>query len=220
MAAFLRIVFGNRSKDIPAAIGRYALHGCVVAFAMLASGCVSMNQYVDSALPKVSYAALKPVEPKQSVQVFLEFRTRGVTNAAGTALLQSTVVDTLVKSKMFSDVLVAPALSENKLFITIDNILVDKDAFGKGFATGLTLGLAGSTVTDGYIMNTVYVTATKNEIKHVYRHAIHTTIGNADAPKGLVAVPKGDRNAAPRQATEGLVLNLLNDMSKNGEFAK
>ncbi|MEC5218024.1 hypothetical protein RCH09_002990 [Actimicrobium sp. GrIS 1.19] len=117
-------------------------------------------------------------------------------------------------------VLVTPAVSENKLFITIDNIPVDKDAFGKGFATGLTLGLAGSTVTDGYIMNTIYVTATNNEIKHVYRHAIHTTIGNADAPKGLVAVPKGEKNAAARQMTEGLVLNLLNDMSKNGEFAK
>ncbi len=128
------------------------------------------------------------------------------------------VLETLKQSKMFSDVVIAPATSENKLFITIDNVPQDKDAFAKGFGTGLTFGLAGTMVTDGYIMKTDYIAANKNEFKHTYKHAIHSTIGNADGPPGLTPVPKEPKGAAVKQVTEGLILNLLNDMSKNSEF--
>ncbi|MBC3920856.1 hypothetical protein H8L32_25555 [Undibacterium sp. CY18W] len=195
----------------------------VLGFTMLGSGCVSVKQYVDPALPKVAFEDLlknPSKQEKQPVQVMIEFRTKGIVNARATEAVTPLVIKTLQQSSLFSDVLTGQATSGNKLFITIDNIVVDKDAFSKGFATGLTLGLAGSMVTDGYVMNASYITPNKDEFKHVYKHAIHSTIGNAEGPKGLTPVPKEPKDEAIRQVVEGLILNLLNDMQKNGEMNK
>lgn len=196
---------------------RPALVGCLAALGVLGTGCLGMKQYIDPGLPRVAYTDLKPVEPKRPVQVYFEFRTKGATNAKATEFVRPMVLDTLKRSGMFSDVVVAPATADDKLYVTIDNVPVDKDAASKGFMTGLTFGLAGSMVTDGYVMETGWVAANKAEVKRTYRHAIHTTIGNADGPPGLTPVPKEPKGEAVRLMTEGLILNLLNDMSKGGE---
>ncbi|BBB63693.1 hypothetical protein UNDKW_5420 [Undibacterium sp. KW1] len=73
----------------------------------------------------------------------------------------------------------------------------------------MTFGLTGTMVTGDYIMNASYVSPGKDEIKHSYKHAIHTMVSNADGPKGLQPVPKVE---AIRGVTEGLLLNLRNDM--------
>ncbi|MBI1771771.1 MAG: hypothetical protein HYR68_05405 [Burkholderiales bacterium] len=196
----------------------------VVGVTLLGSGCVSVKQYVDPALPKVEFADLLKYpqqQEKKPVQLVFEFRTKGAINATAADFVRPMVINTLQQSKMFSEVRSGPqANAADKLFITIDNIVVDKDAFSKGFTTGLTFGLAGTMVTDGYIMNASYVSPGKDEIKHSYKHAIHTTVGNADGPKGLQAVPTEPKGEAIRRVTEGLLLNLLNDMQKNAELNK
>lgn len=194
---------------------RAALLTCVITASVLMTGCISVKQYVDPTLPKVAYTDLKPVETKQTVQLFLEFQTNGATNASVTDKVRPMVLATMKKSELFADVVVAPASSERKLFITINNLADTKDAAAKGFGTGLTLGLAGSMVTDNFVMNATYVAPGQPEVKHTYRHAIHSTIGNADGPAGLTPVPKGQ--AAPIML-DGLMLNLLRDMSAAGEL--
>ncbi len=213
-------LMSGSSKTRASVFSRYAAITCIAAFSLLGSGCMSVKQYVDPALPKVAFTELKPVDNKQSVQVLFEFRTKGTPNASATNFVKPFVLDTLKKSNLFSDVVTAPAAADSKLFITIENVVVDKDAFAKGFGTGLTLGLAGTMVTDGYIMNADFSAPGKTEVKRSYKHAMHSTIGNADGPPGLTPVPKEPKGEAIRQITEGLVLNLLNDMSKAGELSK
>lgn len=52
-------------------------------------------------------------------------------------------------------------------------------------------------------------------MKHSYRHALYSTIGNADGPANLTPAPKGE--AIPI-IMNGMVMNLLNDMSRAGEL--
>jgi hypothetical protein len=67
-------------------------------------------------------------------------------------------------------------------------------AVGKGFGTGLTFGLAGSHVTDGYEM-TVRLTQGTTVTERAYSHAILSTIGNASGPHGLTPVSLGEWRA-------------------------
>lgn len=221
MKATVSVSSSKKNENTLFFLSRNTVLACVVVFSsMISSGCVSVKQYVDPTLAKVAYTDLKPIEPRYSVQVLFEFRTKGATNAKATDSVRPMVLDTLKRSNLFSDVVVSPATADHKLFITIENVIVDKDAASKGFGTGLTFGLVGTIVTDGYVMDTSFILPGKNEIKRTYRHALHSTIGNADGPPGLAPVPKEPKNEAIRQVTEGLILNLLSDMSKAGELSK
>jgi hypothetical protein len=188
---------------------------CIMSLSLLATGCMSLKQYVDPTLPKVTVADLKQPETRQSVQVFFEYQTKGATNAKATEEVRPMLLSTLKKSNLFSDVVMAPATADRKLFVTINNVPVTKNAAGKGFATGLTLGLSGTMVTDGFQMDAAYDVPGQAEVKHSYQHALHSTIGNADGPANLTPVAKGQ---AMPQIVDGMVLNLLNDMSRAGEL--
>jgi len=182
---------------------------------VLLSGCLSTKHYIDPTLPKIDIASLKQPTTPQPVQVFFEFQTNGTTNTKATEYVRPIVLDTIKKSKLFSDVVTAPTTAQRKLFVTINNLVNMDDAKARGFTTGLTFGLSGTMVTDGYQLTASDAMTGRDEVKHSYKHAIYTTIGNADGPAGLSEVPKAD---AVRLAMEGLTLNLLNDMSKSGEL--
>jgi len=186
----------------------------VLLATILLSGCLSTKHYVDPTLPKIDIASLKKPTTPQPVQLFFEFQTNGTTNAKATDFVRP-IVDTLKKSQLFSEVVVAPAVAQRKLFITINNLNNLDDAKARGFTTGLTLGMSGSMVTDGYQMNASDSMAGKDEVKHSYKHAMFTSIGNIDGPAGLKDMTTVD---AVHQIMEGLTLNLLNDMAKSGEL--
>lgn len=202
-----------------AVAGKHARLTALFAAACLSSlltGCLSVKQYVDPTLPHVSYADLKPVVTKQPVQLFFEYQTKGTTNAKVTELVRPMLIDTMTKSALFSDVVVSPAAYERQLFITINNFPVTKDASTKGFMTGLTFGLAGTMVTDGFMLTAIYKAPGNGEVKHSYQHALHSTIGNASGPAGLTPVINADRGI--REIMDGLMLNLLKDMNNAGEL--
>lgn len=79
----------------------------------------------------------------------------------------------------------------------------------KGIGTGLTLGLVGSTVTDGYVFTATFTPLGKVSVTKEYRHAIHTTIGAKSGPPGLQPM-------SPQEAfdhvLEELILRLLLDL--------
>jgi len=192
----------------------YALLLCAVVMA-LGSGCISTTSYVDPELPKIAYTSLKPPTQARPVQVFFEFQTKETTNAAATEKLRPKVVATLEQSKLFSEVVTAPKTADQKLFITVNNFPVTKDAASKGVGVGLTFGLVGTMVTDGYLMETIYRAPSQQEVKKTYRHALHTTIGNAPGPPGLKGMTPQE---AFDKALEEMLLNLLNDLSREGRL--
>lgn len=179
---------------------------------VLASGCLSMQSYVDPTLPSAGFGDLKPSPSPQPLQLLFEFQTNGNGNATTTEQLRPEVMRILNESKLFSTVTAGGAQQSRKLFVTMNN-LFEKDAASKGFATGLTFGLAGTTVTDRYEMNASYQVENQAPVHKTYQHALHSTIGNTKGPEGLEPMKTAD---AFRKVFEQLLLNLLKDLSHEG----
>ena len=81
----------------------------IVAFAGLTlalAGCASY--YVDGATKEIASSSYRKPATAQPVQVFSEFPTKGVPNAAATNLLKAQVVQKVKDSGLFSRVEEAP----------------------------------------------------------------------------------------------------------------
>jgi len=191
--------------------------GLMAAACLTLSGCLSMKFYVDPALPLVSKGELLPPPSPQPAHVLFEFRTKGNANTSATSELKGQAIAAVAESGLFSSI--APAADDRtagQLKITIDNVVITDNAAAKGFGTGLTFGLAGSQVTDGYVCNVEYVHGGKTTSTTV-KHALHTTIGNHSAPMGLTAMPARD---ALNQIVQQMIWNALKDLNKQNAFAK
>lgn len=166
------------------------LRSFVLAAALTASlsGCMTLNSYIDPALPTVRAEELRASRPAQPVHMLFEFRTKGAANARATELAKPIVLETVRSTALFSDVAEAPVAGGRTLTIVIDNVPITQDAAARGFATGLTFGLAGNMVTDGYVCTATYTAPGAAPKKKEVNHALHTTIGNAEGPKGLTAM--------------------------------
>ena len=207
----------TRSNSVRALSGRCARLAAAMMTAMLLSGCIVPTLYVDKNLPAVTVADLKQPANHYPVQVLTEYQTNGSTNAKATEHVAPIVTDSIKQSALFSDVVAAPATADRKLFIKFNNIANMDSAQSKGFATGLTLGLVGSTVTDGIVMEATYVVPGRQDRTHSYKTAVISTIGaTASAPPGLTAAPSAKE--ATHQFVNNLIMNLLNDMSHDGEL--
>jgi hypothetical protein len=189
---------------------------CLAAVALIAlTGCA--NIYVDGATQEVDAAKYKRAAPPHAVQLLVEFQTKGVANARATEHVKARILDQVKRSGIFSAVEEAPVNGGALLAITINNVPLQDDAFAKGFVTGLTFGLAGSQVSDGYVCTATYtpVRGAAPIIKQA-RHAIHTTVGAAAAPGNATKVDNVD--AAVSTMTRQVVSNVLNDVTNDSSF--
>jgi hypothetical protein len=183
-----------------------------LAVAMLSTGCASV--YVDTATKEVPVAAMKKPAQQKPTQVVFEFQTKGAPNAAATNLLKDGVMTHVAETGLFGP---AAAGGSAMVNIVINNVPLSDDAASKGFVTGLTFGLAGTAVTDGYICTVSYLPSGKSTpIVKTSRHAIHVTIGNASAPAG--AGKPVDGNTAIKTMTRDIVSNALRDLSFDPTF--
>ena len=187
------------------------------AAALLLQGCISAKSFVDPVLPKASKADVAAVASPQPVQALFEFRSKGVANAAATQMLNDSVYGALRSSGIFSEVSTTPVTGGRRLVITIDNVPItnDSDAMAKGFGTGLTFGLVGTMVTDGYACEATYTGANGEASKLSYRHAIHTTIGNASGPPGIEGKTP---NEAAKDVASQIAWSVVRDLSKGGKL--
>jgi hypothetical protein len=187
----------------------------VTLFAVLMSGCATM--FVDSGLKDVAPTEyMKPPEPKP-VQLLFNFQTKGAANARATKFLTDEVTRTVQGSGLFSSVGSQPVAGGALLSVTINNIPVTEDAFSKGFATGLTFGLAGNTVTDGYVCTLDYVAASGRPVMQVKtRHAIHTNVGAKKAPDNAVKAESPEM--AVKTMARQIVGNGLKELSLDPGF--
>lgn len=183
---------------------------------LLLSGCASV--YVDNGVPEVPSTQFAKPAQTQPVQVFFEFQTKGAPNARASDLVRGRVINQVKDSGLFSSVVEQADPSAGLLSITINNVPLSDDAFSKGFVTGLTFGLAGNQVSDGYVCTARYTPPGSGPaVVKTARHAIHTTIGASGAPQNATKADSvGDAVfTMSRQA----VSQLLNELSRDPAFA-
>lgn len=157
----------------------------IAAAAVVMSGCLSINSYVDSSsFNNISKADITVPDAAKPVQLVVSWAQNGedkprLVNAI-TKVLAPVVEETGVYT--ITEDSAAPTLT-----FSGNNIADMGDAMKDGFVTGLTFGAAGSTVVDGYefdISMSDMPSADKS-----YKHALISTIGNEEAPSpNLTAV--------------------------------
>ncbi|QWF15185.1 hypothetical protein [Lysobacter capsici] len=181
---------------------------------MSLTGCLSMKMYVDPALPTVAKKDIAAPATPKPVQVLAEFRTKGNANARATAELRPRALAAATESGLFSQVSGDATPGAGQLRVMIDNVAITENAAAKGFGTGLTFGLAGSLVTDGYNA-TISYTANGKTTETTVKHAIHTTVGNKAGPAGLTPLAP---QAAAHQVMDQIVWNGLKQLSEKHAF--
>lgn len=200
-----------RSKTWLSAASRWL---SLLALAAL-TGCASF--YVDGATKDVEAAQFRKTDPQHPVQVLFEFQTKGVANANATSHLKAKVLEHVKQSGVFSTVSESPVDGGALLSITLNNVPLTDDAFSKGFVTGLTFGLAGSQVSDGYVCTASYTPpGAQAPVVKQARHAIHTVMGAAAAPGNATKADGID--AAVTTMTRQVVANALKDVSSDASF--
>lgn len=188
---------------------------CVLFVCSMLSGCLTTKSYVDPTLPKIAKTDLAAVAQPQSVQVLFEFRSKGNSNVKATAMAQPRVMAIVTASGLFSTASTSASTPEaGVLKIIIDNVPQDQNAAAKGFGTGLTFGLAGSLVTDGYICTADY-SRNGHTTETVVKHALYSTIGNHSAPQGLQPM---ELQAAVYQVIDQMTWNSLKQLDDKHAF--
>lgn len=183
-----------------------------MAAAALTTGCASL--YVDTATKEIPVAEMKKPAQAKPTQLVFEFQTKGAPNAAATKQLKDDVQAYVAQTGLFAP---AQAAGSALLTISINNIPLTDDATSKGFVTGLTFGLAGSAVTDGYVCTLTYLPPGQSApIVKTARHAIHATIGNASPPAG--AGKPVDGLTAAKTMTRDIISNALRDLALDPSF--
>ena len=190
---------------------RAALIALVSASTTLA-GCASF--YVDNGLREADTARIiKPASPKP-VQLFFTFQTKGSPNGQATQHVTGQVTDLVRQSGLFSDVKEVASPEAGVLQLTINNFPLDSNAYAKGFVTGLTLGLAGNTVGDGYACDLQYKRSDASPtIEAKANHAIYTSLGATSGPEAATKVKSAGEAVTTmvRQCIETLLAKLSNN---------
>lgn len=179
------------------------------------SGCLATKSYVDPGLPMAGKSDLAAPQTPKPLQVLFEFRTEGKSNANATDQIRPRVIAVAAESGLFTTVSANAGSGDGGvLTLVIDNVPITDNAAAKGFGTGLTLGLAGTMVTDGYVCTAKYTRAGK-QYETSLKHALHTTVGNKKGPEGLQAM---DMPSAVNQVMDQLVWNALKQLDAQQAF--
>jgi hypothetical protein len=176
------------------------------------TGCISSKSFVDPSVPKLSYDDLTKKSEPLKLKLSVEFQRNGVPYPRA----DSTLKDNTERILRGTGV-ITPAESQTvgEIKVTVNNIADTGSAAAKGVGTGLTFGLAGSTVMDAYEM-TISITANGKTINRTaIKHALYTAIGNTSLPPGIETVPP---NVAFGRVLEQMILRALQDMQATGEL--
>jgi hypothetical protein len=193
---------------------RYASKMVVmILFVASLSGCMTTKSFVDPTLPQVEMTAIKVPANPQPVQLFFEFKTKGNVNSTATEVFRPKIVALFERSKCFSQVTSTDTANGRSIFLTIDNFPVTNDPGGEGVKVGLTFGLVGTIVTDGYKLEGSIKEAGKPPVKKSYTHALHTTLGNKEGPAGLTPMTT---EQGFDSVFEQLIMSFLRDLSIEG----
>ncbi len=183
----------------------------VLAILIAGAGYAGASKsYVDPSYGKVHYSDIvKPAQP-YSVRLKVHFQLNGQPHPGADKVLMQEV-DRVIRKSGFAIPVPDGEAAANELDVIVNNVADLAEAKRKGFVTGSTFFLKGSTVTDYYEMEATATIAGKTISKSGYKHAIHSTIGLAKGPKD---VPGMTVEQAFAQVVEELILNFLGDLQK------
>ncbi len=199
-------VVARTARIIVAVLGLTLLYGCA-------------TPYIDTTLHDLTAAEKVKIANPQPVQLLFDFETKGVHNGRGTDLAKKFAVTAIQDTGLFSQVSNDPVASGAILNVVVNNVPLTDDAYAKGFVTGLTLGLVGNTVGDGYVCTVDYLPGPNGaKISKSMRDAIYASIGaTAAMPEHAQKMP------GLQQAFEAmihkLVGNTVNEVAKDQAFA-
>lgn len=183
----------------------------LVCAIILFSGC-GAKSYVDRKYEDLSSQKVLVSAVPYEIRIVVEFQRNGEHLAVVDKQLNDNVVSTFKSSGII------PTDSETNASVKVicNNVANIGGAVGKGVLTGLTLGLAGSTVSDYYQIHIEY-TDGDIVVKKEYNHAIHSTIGNA--PAVYSNVDPVSPNIAFNGVIEDVVLEFIGNMRDRNIFS-
>jgi hypothetical protein len=185
----------------------------LIMCAALLQGCISMHSYVDPQYHHAGYSDLARSQQPYALSIKTEFQRNGVAQPR----VDRQVSDDVIRTLRASGVVVpydGKGPADGDLSIIVNNVAAVGNSAAKGFGTGMTFGLVGSHVTDGYEMTARLIQGDFSE-ERKYQHAILSTIGNASGPPGLTPVALA---TAFNQVVDDMVLNFLKDMQGRGRL--
>jgi hypothetical protein len=170
------------------------------------SGCISAHSYVDPSFAKAGYQDIERPAVPAHWHITVEFQREGAPYPkVDPTLLQQ--VDQIVRGSGLA--MPDDSGTDATLHVVVNNFADKGSAVAKGFGTGLTFGLVGSTVIDFYEMSVTFTKNGQTVSKSGYRGALSTAIGNASGPPGL---PPLDTATAFDKVVEEMMLNALTDI--------
>lgn len=119
----------------------------VICVLFLLAGCISPKSYLDPSQPKIGYTDLTRPSKPIPLKLTTEFQRNGEPNPKANATLLDGSSRILRASGMIEP---DGQNSVGSMHITVNNVADIATAATKGFGTGLTFGLIGSTVSDNY----------------------------------------------------------------------
>ena len=185
----------------------------VILFIFSMFGCATTKSYVDPGYGRATYDDITRRSEPYKVKIIVEFQRNGKHIPQVDSELMGHV-ERVVRGTGFA----VPATQDTsgELKVIVNNVADLGKAAVKGIGTGLTFGLAGSTVTDYYEMEATLSLNNKVINKTDYKHALHSTVGLKKPPEGLEPMTP---SAAFGKVVEQLILNFLQDIQNSGELS-
>jgi hypothetical protein len=184
----------------------------LATMASLSACTIATRAYVDPQYHKATSDALHPLAQPIQVKVNAQFQTNGAPTPAADAELQRQFGQALTASGVFvptTDANVSAVIS-----VTANDISDLADAHHRGFHTGLTFGSSGTVIDDSYEFTITYRQASGSDYKAIYKHAIHTTVGNnVSGPAGVTPMTTTD---AFHQVVNDVTMNFIWDLQSQG----
>jgi hypothetical protein len=152
----------------------------VCLFALAASGCVSVQSYVETGHDKADFRELIPRNPPTPVQVVVDFRVNGQPHPDVNTAVFSEVVRVLQRTRVLQPVSGDPGLTLHVLVNDVSDVDSDKTS---SWWTGFTFGQIGNTTRDDYHFNyTLQDSKGGKPQTGLYQHAMITVVGRAAPP--------------------------------------
>jgi hypothetical protein len=183
---------------------------------LLVSGCISVRSYVDPTLPsvpKVTAASLRKSDAPPLVDLQVAFLSNGTPNARGAEFARKRMAARLDASGIVRVAPSSASASPYTLRITMENLADTNSAFSRGFVTGLTFGLSGSSVTDFYVFDAALERPGRAPVQLSLKHTITSLTGSGDGPPGQQAMHLED---AILRVLDELVDTMLRDFQAKG----
>lgn len=177
------------------------------------AGCMAPKSFVDPSFPKLSYEELG----RRASPLKLVLRSEFQRNGEPLGRADPTLRDNTERILRASGV-VTPSTegAEGEIRVVVNNVADVGTAFAKGFGSGLTFGIVGTTVTDAYEMTVTITVAGRTFSRSGVRHALHTTLGNTSTPDGLETVAP---NVAFERVLEQMILRVLKEYQASPEYS-